>query len=103
MPLITKPQINFDVNNPDHVSAIRRSLREGKLDPTFRFLVEEGFSSAMSMALYKMADAWMSENSHATPVIKPMAQEEFVHDPSKVVLLRRPVFREISKRGSTVQ
>lgn len=61
--LTVRPQITFDASNPEHTAWVKRTLESGKLDPQFRFHLEDGFESVLGMVLFKMAQAWMDHKS----------------------------------------
>lgn len=78
MPLNPRPQITFNPHNPEHAAWVRRSLETNKdgiakLDPQFRFLLEEGFSSVLAMAVHKMAEAWMVQMEAEAPKFRDPA------------------------------
>lgn len=50
-----KNLVKFDVNNPEHVSAIMKVIHGGRQHEELRFLVEPPFISATVMAVHKMA------------------------------------------------
>lgn len=65
MLLRLKEEVEFDPHNPDHVNAIRYTLKSGRLHPDFRFRYDAPFTSGMTSAIYKMAEEYMMMAANA--------------------------------------
>jgi hypothetical protein len=89
--LTTRPQITFDPHNPEHVLCIKRLLENNRIDPQFRFHVEEGYQTVTGMALHKMAKLWMNKVEAENPKVKVLVEtvSEAVKDSGTIVQFRK--------------
>lgn len=57
-----KPIVEFDATNPEHVAIAAKVLSgQSVADAPFRFAAELPYTSGMTCAVHKMAEAWVKK------------------------------------------